>query len=96
MSKEDIQDIKGEVKKFKAIEAVGNSEGGKLIIASVLRDIDSSIATLIGKYKSASDSELRAACASLEANYNLYNLLSGASENKKIAMQDLKEAQKGL
>lgn len=96
MSKEDIKDIKDEVKKFKALEAVGDSEGGKLIIASVLKDIDSAIHSLIGKYKSASDSELRAACASLEANYNLFKLLTGASDNKKIAMQDLREAQKGL
>lgn len=92
-NKEDVKDIKDDVKKFKALEAVGSTEGGKLLIKSVLKDIDSAIATLIGSYKTASDSELRAACATLAANYALYNVLNGASDNKKIAMADLKEAQ---
>lgn len=94
--KTDVEEVKGEIGRFKALEAVGNSEGGKQIIKGALKNIDSSIATLAGMYKSASDSELRAACATLAANFELYNLLMGAKANRLTAMADLKELENGL
>lgn len=93
MAKEtsEVQEIKDEIARHASIEAVGEMEGGKMIIEATQQEVDFSIDRLANGFEMATNDELRSWCATLKANLTLLNLLKGAREKKEIAMQDLKQ-----
>lgn len=86
------KEIKDDLAKATALEAVQHSEGGKILIASCLQDIVTSIDTLAVGYTSLSHIELISHCARLKERLALYRALKNASKNKEITLQALKEA----
>lgn len=90
----ESQEIKEDIAKHAAIEAIGNMEGGRLIIAATQKDVDFSIDRLANGFEMATDTELRSWCATLKANLDLLNLLKGARDKKITAMKDLREYKK--
>lgn len=87
MSNKDA--IKKELGRQSSLESVRLSEGGQLIIKSLIKDINICIDSISSGYKSASHSELIALSARLAEKIALYRVLEGSSKRKKIAMDDL-------
>lgn len=87
---ESLDLIKEDVKKMKALAAIPNTEGGKLLIDSLGKDIVNGVETLIGSYKEATDIKLRATIAKLQADLGLLRVLTRAEENSKVAQEALK------
>jgi len=83
------EEVKTDIKKFSALEAVSNSEGGKILVTSLEKDITSSVDELSGKYKTATLNEMVALCARLSERLSMLRAIKGASKLKKLAKEEL-------
>lgn len=84
-----IDDVKKDIRKYSSIDAVSNSEGGKIVVSSLQKDIVSVIDDLASKYKTSSHVELIALCATLQARLALLRVLVRSRKLKKIALEEL-------
>ena len=89
--KEQSKEVKKDIGKYAALESVKNSEGGQILITSLLSDMASSVDFLSSKYTSATHIELIASCAKLSERLALYRTLIRATKNKKLASLALEE-----
>lgn len=86
MNKEEVQN---DVKKFTAIEAVGNTVGGKLLVKSLEKDVVSCVDELSAKFKTAEHIELIAIIAKLTEKLTLLRVLNRAKKLKNLALDEL-------
>lgn len=84
-----VEEIKKDIKKFSAIDAISNTEGGKIIVKSIQKDVISSIDDLSSKYKTATHIELISLCARLSERLSLLRVLNKAKKLKKLAQEEL-------
>ena len=84
-----IDDVKKDIKKYSSIDAISNSAGGQIVVASLQKDITSVIDDLASKYKTSSHVELIALCATLQARLALLRVLVRSRKLKKIALEEL-------
>jgi hypothetical protein len=91
MKKEPTQKqiVKKDIGDYSALEAVQKTEGGKLIIASLKKDIMSALDSLSRGYKEISHAELIVLCAKFSERLTLYRMIARSSKNKKLAMEEL-------
>jgi hypothetical protein len=87
---EPIDLVKEDVKKMKALATIPNTEGGKILIDSLGRDVVNGVESLISSYKEESDIKLRATIAKLQSDLALLRVLTRAEENSKVAQEALK------
>lgn len=83
------EEIKKDIKRFSSISAILGTDGGKLLVSSLQKDIISSIDELIGKYKTSTHTEIIANCARLSERLTLLRTLNRAKKNKKLATEEL-------
>jgi len=83
------EEVKKDIKKYSAIDAISNSEGGKIVISSLQKDVVSVIDEMISKYKVASHTELISLCATLSARLTLLRVLNRSKKLKKVALEEL-------
>ena len=83
--------IKEDVEKMKALSAVSNTEGGKMLIDSLGRDVVNGVESLIGNYKTSGEMKLIATIAKLQSDLGLLRVLTRAEANSKEAQAALKE-----
>jgi hypothetical protein len=88
MEKSEIQE---DVKTYKSLEAVANSDGGKILIDNLKKDVVNGVESLFSLYKNGSDIEIRTTIAKLQANLSLLRSLTRSSQNKKLAQEELKK-----
>lgn len=75
--------IEGEIKKQRALKDVAELDGVKGLVSESKAIIVTTIEQLSGRYFDLSDVELRSLCATLRANLELYQKLTGLDD--KIA-----------
>jgi hypothetical protein len=91
---EDVKDLANETDKYFALEVLSESEGGKIVINSHIKDIVNTIDTLSAKYKALTHIEMVALCADMKTKIDVVRTLTRAKKNR-IALQDaLEEALK--
>ena len=78
--------------KFLAIKLLAETDGGKLITSSLLKDITASIERLSTDYKTATHIELVRHCADLNSRLSLYRVLTRAEKNLDDIELLIKEA----
>ena len=86
MNKEEIQK---DIKKYSSIEAVENSEGGKLLIKSLEKDVVSCIDEMSSKIKTATHIELVAIIAKMSERLTLLRAIRRAKNLKNMAAKEL-------
>lgn len=86
-----VKSVKKDIKNYSVLEAVERSEGGQLIIKGLKKDIVSAIDRLSNEYKTASEIELRTACAVLSERITLLRAFTRAGRQKKYALKELDE-----
>lgn len=87
--KEQKEEYEQEARKYSSLEALANTEGGKILIQGLQKDITAAIDVLAIKYKTASEIELRSACANLAVNLAVLRTMTNAKQNKKIYLEEL-------
>lgn len=89
ITKKEIED---DISRFKAIKALGDQEGGKILIAALESDIRSNIDT-ITTLAGEDEMKIRIAIVSLKKNLELLNTLKKAESLLDIAMDALKNVE---
>lgn len=84
------QEVKKDIKKFKALEVLAESEGGEILLASLATSVESSMEDLASSYKTATHAELIASCAKLSEQMLMWKVITNANKNKKFALAELK------
>ena len=82
-------EVKTDIQKFSAIDAVSGTIGGKIIIKSLQKDIVSSVDELSSKYKTLTHIEMIALCARLSERLTLLRVLNNAKKLKKLAQEEM-------
>lgn len=78
--------------KFLALNLLAQSDGGKVVVAALLRDITRSIESLSSEYKTASHFDLVRHCSDLNSRLSLYRALTRAEKNLIAVDKVIKEA----
>jgi hypothetical protein len=81
--------IKEDLKVYASLEAVKNSEGGKILIKSLSDDITAAIMEISAKYKEATHTELIALAAKLSERITILRSITRSSKNKDLAKEEL-------
>jgi len=84
-----MEEIIKDKEKYAKLEALANSEGGKLLLDTLKSDLKGSINTLIGNYRSTSHIEIICLIAQLESRLELYKRISNSSKNKALTIEEL-------
>ncbi len=82
MSKEidtpEVKEIKDELGVFTALEAVANSEGGKVLITTHMSDVVSIVDALGAHYGTYSHAQLMSMCAEMKTKLDMVRTLTRA------------------
>lgn len=85
------KEIKKDIEKYKSLEILSESDGGKLLVNTVNKDLINSIEWLANNYKNASQSELVGYCASIQSNLAILRVLRNAKSNTSLAEDALRQ-----
>ena len=83
------EEVKQDIKKFSSIMAVSATDGGKLLVKSLQKDIVSCVDELCGKYKTSTHIEMIAVTSKLSEKLTLLRVLNRAKKNRKVAQEEL-------
>lgn len=90
--KVDIKELQKDLSLAQALDSVSISEGGKILIESLKKDVISCCDTLAGRYTELTQPEFISICADMKSKLDLLRTLLRAPKNKKYLLKVLKEA----
>jgi len=93
-NKPSKKEIRKDLGEMNALNAVKNSEGGKIIIKRSLADILSTLDSLASGYPILSHIQLVSLCARLKERLDIYRALNNSDANIQLAEEALEEALK--
>ena len=85
------KEIKKDIGTYQAIEALGKTEGGQIIITTLKKDLTDGLYAIASKYKTGSYAELIAIGAGISKTLNMLRTFTNAPKNKKLAADALIE-----
>lgn len=86
--------IKKDVKKYTALKILSESDGGKILVDTMLKDIVSIVETLSYTIKPLKHEEYIHLAAKMSEKLSIYKSLINAPKNAKLAKEALAEALK--
>ncbi|MCG3219606.1 MAG: hypothetical protein KAR35_11380 [Candidatus Heimdallarchaeota archaeon] len=89
MNKEEKKEIQDDISRFRSIETMANSNGGKIILKEIKSDVVSTIDQLSTRYGELTHIELIALCAGLKEKLTMMRVMKNAKENKAMAIEAL-------
>jgi len=92
MENQDIEAIKTDLDIQGKIAAVSNTDGGKLLVKTLVNEIIDSIDTMGYKYNSLSITEFISMGAKIRANIDMIQVLNASEGNKEYYQKLLEEA----
>ncbi len=78
-----------DLKTFKSLDALKDSEGGKILLEGVVRTVRDKINELTIIYTKASHIELISVISDISAQLGIYSKLNNAKGNKKMTTEEL-------
>lgn len=89
---EDQKSIASDLDVASALEAVALSEGGKIIVSGLLKDVVSAAETLSAKHQTLTLQEFIGICADMKSKLDLIRVISRSKKNKSYLQGLLEEA----
>lgn len=89
--KDKAESVLQDLESFAALEALANSEGGKLLVGTLTEDALNDIDALTAGYKKLSHIEIMGLCASLEKSLDTIRAIKRSTKNKNMAKEALEE-----
>lgn len=86
----EVLEVKEDLGNYKALSALADSEGGKLLLTNLQNDIAADVTSIMSLFR-GEELALRCAVAKLVADFSLYRVLRNADENVKLADEALAE-----
>ncbi len=90
----ELEDLSKQADTAAALESVAVSSGGKIIQASLVKDIVACVERLGAGFKTMSLAEFISTCADMKSKTDLLRTLSRAGRNKDFLRQELEDALK--
>lgn len=90
MTSEEKDVLREELKTFVALRDVAHLEGVKLLIEDSKVKVINCVEILANNYSEKSEQEIRSVCATLKANLDIYQKMTGLSEQ----IENIEEALK--
>ena len=84
-------EVENDLKTFSALEALTLSEGGKILIDSLKKDVVNGVESVISMYRQAPEIDLRAMIAKLQSDLSLLRVLTRSEANKEMAKEELEK-----
>lgn len=79
----EIADMVDDLGKISAITVIGDSQGGKILVKSLVSDVVGNVDTLCAKYSTLSLQEFISLCADMKSKLDLIRVITRARKNKK-------------
>lgn len=83
----EVKEMLEDLGKVSSIEAFSLSEGGKVLVQSLVTDIISSVDTLCAKHSTLTTQEFVSICADMKSKIDLTRVISRAKKNKDYLEQ---------
>jgi hypothetical protein len=77
----EVVDMLEDLGKLASIEALSRSEGGKILVSSLVKDIVGSVDILCAKYSLLTIQEFVSVCADMKSKIDLLRVVSRAKKN---------------
>jgi len=88
-NKEEIKEQKKSLRRYKGLDALKDSEGGKTLIEFHENAIDIQINWLVSNYKDGKEIEIRSRIAKIQASKENIDMIANAKENAKVVKEEL-------
>lgn len=92
LSNDEIEDVKEDLKKALAVKSIKDTDGGKMLLKSLMQDISTSITMITLGYESMPHTRFIGEAALLKANIDLYRAISNSDDNIQFLENLLAEA----
>jgi hypothetical protein len=92
MKKQEVEMIKDDLEVQASLAAVGNSDGGKILIKSLTRDIIDAIETLGYKHDTLTQQEFISLGSKIKTSIDMIQVLTNAEGNKEYYKELLEKA----
>lgn len=86
------KEIKKDVEKYKSLEVLADSDGGKILIETLNKDVINTVDWLASNFTEVNHTELIARCAVLKSSLATLRTLKNSKKNVELAEDALKEA----
>lgn len=86
----ELQEAKEDLKKYKSLELLGTTDGGKILVDGLKSDIISGIESVTRQCKEMPETELRVELAKIGINLNILQALSKAKSNVETLEEIIK------
>lgn len=86
----ELKEHKENLKKYKSLETLGSTEGGKILIEALVSDIVGSINSVTRQCSEMPEIELRIELAKIGININILNSLNKAKSNVETLEEIIK------
>lgn len=87
----EVNDMMDDLSKISAVKAMADSEGGQIIVQSLVSDVISAMDTLCVKYSSMSLQEFISLCADMKSKIDLARVITRSNKNKKALENMIEE-----
>ena len=75
---------------YKALDALKESKGGKVLVAFSQNAIDIEVNWLVNNYKTADEIEMRARIANIASAQNNISMIANAKDNAEVTEEQIK------
>lgn len=89
--KKEIESIEEDLKNISSLAVIGQTEGGKILVKSLVTDIIAVVDTLCSKHKELTTQEFVSLCAEMKTKIDMARVIDRAEGNKKYLEELLKE-----
>ncbi len=89
-NKEELEIAEGQFRKYKSLDSLKDSEGGKAMLEFHRNEINIQVNWLKSNYKDADDVEMRARCAKIESSQQNIDMVMNAKQNAEVTKEEIK------
>lgn len=87
----EIQQTADEYERYKALDILAKSKGGKILIEAAKKDVASLVQKIAYNFSTMTDIELKSTCAMLSPKLTLIRTLQNSESNADVMKEDLEE-----
>jgi hypothetical protein len=88
---ERTEALHDDLKHFKALDALADSEGGSLIVKSLVKDVVANIEQIVANYGTMTHPEFISKSATIKTALDVARILTRAKANKKYVESELEK-----
>lgn len=86
-----MENLKKQQKTYQSLNSLYNTDGGKVLVDSLIKDVLNSVEHLANQYKNMDVHEFQAICAEYSAKMALARTLTRAEHNLKVVDEAIEE-----